>query len=188
MKKKVHLLGLWFVLVGGVAFGEALDCEKGVPGDLIEDLVTVVPRTEPLGWAFSSENAQAPSSPTGAEEGKNSYETTEAVPSSSGSNMESFSSSYTASMIRMITALATLLIIVVAAAWAVKRFKGGGFSSISSNKRIKILERRPLSQKSVLYLVELEGKKILFAESQLEIRRLASFTEKEAHASLEDEE
>lgn len=38
---------------------------------------------------------------------------------------------------------------------------------------IKILERRPLSSKTVLYLIDLAGKQILVAESQLEVRSLA---------------
>ena len=42
----------------------------------------------------------------------------------------------------------------------------------NSLHHIKILERRPLSSKTILYLIDLAGKQILVAESQLEVRSL----------------
>lgn len=43
----------------------------------------------------------------------------------------------------------------------------------NSLRHVKILERRAISAKTVLYLLEIGGKQILVAESQLEVRALA---------------
>lgn len=40
------------------------------------------------------------------------------------------------------------------------------------NHAIQLVEKRMISAKTMLYLVEVEGKKILLAESHLEIKRL----------------
>lgn len=40
---------------------------------------------------------------------------------------------------------------------------------------IQILEKRVISPKTMLYLVEVEGKKVLLAESQLEVRCIKEF-------------
>ncbi len=47
------------------------------------------------------------------------------------------------------------------------------------SQRIKILEKRALSPKSILYLVEVEGKKMVLSESQLETRFFSLQEEKE---------
>lgn len=80
---------------------------------------------------------------------------------------------------KMIFALVVLLLAIFLTVWALKRLTQGRFLQMNSTKEIKVLERRPLSQKSMLYLVEVGGKKILLAESHLEIRRLASLSEKD---------
>ncbi len=83
--------------------------------------------------------------------------------------------SITSSMLKMITALLGILLLLVFVAWGVRRLqRGGSFSQIQINRRIKILERRPLSPKSVLYLIEYDGKRVLIAESQLEVRPLTT--------------
>jgi flagellar biogenesis protein FliO len=48
---------------------------------------------------------------------------------------------------------------------------------MNSGRSIKILERRPLSAKSILYIIEVEGKKILVSESQFEVRTLSPVDE-----------
>jgi len=44
--------------------------------------------------------------------------------------------------------------------------KGGG------TQAIKVLEKKMISPKTMLYFVEIEGEKILLAESQLEVRQI----------------
>lgn len=67
--------------------------------------------------------------------------------------------------IKMVVMLAVTLLIFVVGAFLAKRYlpmMAGGVISKSGN--IKILERRALSAKSCLYLVDIEGDKLLIAE------------------------
>ncbi len=82
--------------------------------------------------------------------------------------------SITSSMLKMVSALLGILLLLFFATWGIRRLQRGRFSQIQINRRIKILERRPLSPKSVLYLIEYDGKKVLIAESQLEVRPLTA--------------
>lgn len=85
--------------------------------------------------------------------------------------------SYKQSLVRMGLALAGLLAVLVVTIWLYKKLTGGKFSGIHASKRIRIIERRPISAKSILYLIECDGKKILVAESQFEMRTLAKIDE-----------
>ncbi len=78
---------------------------------------------------------------------------------------------YTSSFFKMLSALVVLLLAVVLVVWLFKSIARGRFSRPSS-ARIEIIERRALSQKSMLYLIEVDGARILIAESQLEVRPL----------------
>ncbi len=80
--------------------------------------------------------------------------------------------SYENAFIKMLLTLGALLVLICATLWAIKRFGRGQFG-LGSSRTIKILERRPLSQKSMLYIVEVEGKRILVSESQFEVRALS---------------
>ena len=44
---------------------------------------------------------------------------------------------------------------------------------------MKVLEKRPLSPKTMLYLIEMNGEEVVIAESQLEVRVLSSLTEQD---------
>jgi flagellar biogenesis protein FliO len=75
---------------------------------------------------------------------------------------------------KMLLTLLGLIVLIILTVWMLKRLSGGKMSSLASGKTIKILERRPLSQKSILYLIEVEGKHVLISESQLEVRAITS--------------
>jgi flagellar biogenesis protein FliO len=83
--------------------------------------------------------------------------------------------SYEGSFIRVIASLLGLILLVVLTFWILKKLGRSRFGKFGSDKSIQILERRPLSPKSVLYLVEVGNKKVLLSESQLEVRALASY-------------
>jgi flagellar biogenesis protein FliO len=83
--------------------------------------------------------------------------------------------SYEGSFIRVILSLIGLVVLVVVTFWILKRLGRGRFGKFSSDKLIHIIERRPLSPKSVLYLVQIENKRVLLSESQFEVRSHASF-------------
>lgn len=81
---------------------------------------------------------------------------------------------YEHAFLKMILTLLGLLILVFLTFWIFRKLSHGRFGSLNFNRSIKILEKRPLSAKSMLYLVELENKKILISESQLEVRSLGT--------------
>ena len=83
-------------------------------------------------------------------------------------------SSYEHAFIKMILTLGGLLLLVFLTLWALRKLSHGKMGGFGSQKKIKVLEKRPLSPKTVLYLLELDGKEIFIAESQLEIKSLLS--------------
>lgn len=81
--------------------------------------------------------------------------------------------SYEATFFKMLLTLAGLIILVFLTIWILKKATNGRFGSMGSQKKINILEKKPLSPKTLLYLIELDGKKILISESQLEVRTIS---------------
>ncbi len=81
---------------------------------------------------------------------------------------------YEGAFIKMFLTLLALLVGIFFAAWAIKRMAHGRFLQMNSSKNIKVIEKRALSSKTMLYVVEVDGKQVLLAESQLEIKRLLS--------------
>lgn len=78
---------------------------------------------------------------------------------------------YGTAFVKMLIALAALFVIVIFVIWLLKSFARGRFSRVAS-RHIEIIERRSLSPKSVLFLIEVDGARILVAESQHEVRAL----------------
>jgi flagellar biogenesis protein FliO len=91
------------------------------------------------------------------------------APSSANNN-----ESYEHAFIKMILTLAGLLVLVFLTLWLLRKFSQGRLGGFTSSKKIKILEKKPLSPKTILYLVELDGKQVFIAESQLEVKMLLS--------------
>lgn len=58
--------------------------------------------------------------------------------------------------------------------WLLKRLSNKRFLSLNHNNYVKIIEKRPLSPKTLLYVIEIGHKHFLIAESQLEVRLLSS--------------
>jgi flagellar biogenesis protein FliO len=84
--------------------------------------------------------------------------------------------SYEGAFIRMLVTLLGILFLVFATFWILRRLGAGKFK-MGSGRLINILEKRPLSPKSMLYIVEIGNKKVLIAESQVEVRALTSYQE-----------
>jgi flagellar protein FliO/FliZ len=80
--------------------------------------------------------------------------------------------SYQQSFVRMLLSLGGLLVLVFGTFWVLKRLGKGKFK-LGSHRVINIIEKRPLSPKTVLYILEVEGKRVLVSESQLEVRTLS---------------
>lgn len=83
--------------------------------------------------------------------------------------------SYEGAFAKMLLTLAGLIVLIFLTVWVLRRVSQGRFGGAGAGRSIKILEKRALSPKSVLYLLEIGGKKIVIAESQLEVRRITTF-------------
>jgi len=75
--------------------------------------------------------------------------------------------------LNMILNLGLIIAIVIAATWAVKRMSKTRLSKANHASIIKILEKRALTPKSAIYLVEIGGKTIVVGESTAGLHALA---------------
>lgn len=82
--------------------------------------------------------------------------------------------SYENAFVRMLVTLLGLVFLVFATFWILRRLGKGRFKT-GGGRTISIIDRRALSPKSMLYVVEIGNKKILISESQLEVRALTDF-------------
>lgn len=89
--------------------------------------------------------------------------------------------SYEGTFFRMILTLVGLLVLVFLTIWALKKLSHGRFGKMGTQKRITVVEKKALSPKTLLYLVEMDGKKILVSESQLDVRMLLQPNEQELY-------
>lgn len=89
--------------------------------------------------------------------------------------------SYESTLLKMLLTLGGLLSLVFITIWGLKKLKQGRLGGFGSQKKIVILEKKPLSPKTLLYLIELDGKKILLSESQVEVKMLVLPQEQEAY-------
>ncbi len=90
---------------------------------------------------------------------------------------EQMTQSYEGAFVKMIATVIGLVLFVVLTIWTLRKIGQGRFRGIGSNRSIQIVERKPLSPKSMLYLVEVGHQKFLIAESQLEVRNLGTIEE-----------
>jgi len=79
---------------------------------------------------------------------------------------------YEGAFLKMFLTLIALVVGIFFTAWALKRLARGKLHQFNANRTIKIIERRALSPKTMLYLVEVRGKQAMIAESQLEVKHL----------------
>lgn len=79
--------------------------------------------------------------------------------------------SYEGAFLKMAITFVAVIVGIIGTIWLMRRLAGGKFGG-SSSQSIKILERKALSQKTMLYVIEVDGKQTLIAESQLEIKRI----------------
>jgi flagellar biogenesis protein FliO len=79
---------------------------------------------------------------------------------------------FTASFKRMLWVLFAVVILAIITVWILKKLTKIRQDQHNKFNQIKILERRTLSPKSTLYVVEIARKRILISESQLEVRKI----------------
>ena len=84
---------------------------------------------------------------------------------------------YWQEFIHMIITLGLILALVILVVWFLKKFMRNRLYQSSRQNQIQILEKRALSTKSALYLIEVSGKKILISESHSGIQCLSEHFE-----------
>ncbi len=82
--------------------------------------------------------------------------------------------SYEGAFLKMFLALIGLLVAIFVTVWVLKRFAHGRWTQGRGSQGIKIIERKAISPKTMLYVIEIDGKQTLIAESQLEIKPICS--------------
>lgn len=92
---------------------------------------------------------------------------------------------YGAAFAKMFITLIALILLMAGTFWFLRRLVRTRQLRGSSKMSIQVLEKRMISSKSMLYLIEVEGQKILLAESQSEIRRLQTWPRETSDASKE---
>lgn len=81
---------------------------------------------------------------------------------------------YEGAFLKMILVLLLLLFIIFFGIWVIRRLSRSRLRMFKEPKHIRIIDRRPLSAKTALYLIEVGDKRVLVAESQLEVKGLAT--------------
>ncbi len=79
---------------------------------------------------------------------------------------------YQASLMKMFFMLILLIAFLILTVWLLKKFINSRMQLAAQGKSIQILERRTISPKSILYLLEIDGEKFLISESQVQIQKI----------------
>ena len=79
---------------------------------------------------------------------------------------------YEGAFLKMFLALIALIVGIFFTVWLLKKLSQGRWAGGNSNRAIKIIEKRPLSPKTMLYIIDVDGQQSVIAESQLEVKHL----------------
>ena len=69
------------------------------------------------------------------------------------------------------------LVVIFVFIWLIRRISNMREFQTNNQKHIKVIERRALSPKTAIYLLQVGAKKIVVAESQLEVKHLGDVQE-----------
>jgi flagellar biogenesis protein FliO len=75
----------------------------------------------------------------------------------------------------MLTTLGIIVVIILMATWFLKRMVSGKIQQLNTTSLVKVIERRILSPKTSLYLLDIEGKGVILAESSNGVVSLGNF-------------
>lgn len=78
--------------------------------------------------------------------------------------------------LNMLATLGLVIAIILIAAWFLRRILNTRLEQINTTSTIKVIEKRALSPKSAVYLLEIYDKVIAIAETQNGITQLGEFT------------
>ena len=79
--------------------------------------------------------------------------------------------SYEGAFLKMAITFVAVIVGIVATIWFMRKLSGGRFGA-ASGQGIKVIEKKSLSPKTMLYVIEVGGKQTVIAESQLEVKRI----------------
>lgn len=79
--------------------------------------------------------------------------------------------------VNMLATLGIIIALILIVAWFLKKMLNTRIQQINTSSLIKIIERRTLTPKTSIYLLEFNGQDILIAESQNGVTQLAVGTE-----------
>jgi flagellar biogenesis protein FliO len=80
-----------------------------------------------------------------------------------------------AAFAKMILTLLGLVLLMLVSYWFIKKIIQQRLQKGIGTSAIQVLEKKMISPKTMLYLIEVDHKKILIAESHLEVKRLEAF-------------
>ena len=86
-------------------------------------------------------------------------------------------------LFKMFITLIALIVLLYGSWWFLRRLIQKRLEKGVGERSIEILEKRMISPKTMLYLVQVEDKKILLAESHLEIKGLETFPNTDSEIS-----
>lgn len=89
------------------------------------------------------------------------------------------SSQFQKSFFRMLSLITAFILVIIFCFWIFRRIVHNKAKMANQSKSIKILEKRVLSPKSMLFLVEVEKEKVLIAESQVKVETLHTLSNSE---------
>lgn len=82
---------------------------------------------------------------------------------------------FQAKFFKMLTILGLLIGFMIIAAFALKRMTKSRLTQMNTNSDIQILESRALSSRTTLHILQVEGQKIVIAESATTVSLLHTF-------------
>lgn len=91
---------------------------------------------------------------------------------------EKSTSDFRSTFMKMVWSLIALIALLFLTFWLFRRLSKMRLHQANQLKNIKILEKRAISPKTCLYLIETEGDKVLISESQLEVRLINKLSTK----------
>jgi flagellar biosynthetic protein FliO len=82
---------------------------------------------------------------------------------------------FISNFINMLTSLGLIIALIFIVSWILKRFLNTRIQQINTQSTIKIIERRALTPKTCIYLLEIEDKRIVIAESTNGVTTLSQY-------------
>lgn len=96
------------------------------------------------------------------------------MPTPSGSSPDSAHYNYSKQFTATLIAILIILLLVLLVIWIMRRFSTNRPIQMNHRKHIKILERRPLSPNTYVYLVQVGDKQFVIAESKFQVHNVAT--------------